>query len=164
MVRQPKRLRFVITTLYAVFFAVYIFIGLQPAEAKSYDISGSLKIPEISLDIGVTTLELNERKLETPETIVGSYSRNPNKTLLIAHSTTAFKNLKKLKIGAEITYNDKTYRVLDKKTYEKSEINMTKLLKAAEKDTLILMTCSGKPIGELDATHRLIVTAELIDQ
>lgn len=163
MVKRPKRLRFVITTLYAVFFAVYIFIGLQPAEAKSYDISGNLKIPEIALDIGVTTLELNERKLETPDTIVGSYSRNPNKTLLIAHSTTAFKNLKNLAIGAEITYNDKTYRVIDEKTYEKSEINMTKLLKTAEKDTLILMTCAGEPIGKLDATHRLIVTAEIVD-
>lgn len=161
MVNKPKRLRFVITTLYAVFFAVYIFIGLQPAEAKSYDISGALKIPEISLDTDVTTLELDGRKLETPETIVGAYSRNPNKTLLIAHSTTAFKNLKNISIGAEITYNDKIYHVTAIKTYEKSKISMEKLLKSAEKDTLILMTCAGEPIGELDATHRFIVMAEI---
>lgn len=163
MVNRPKRLRFVITTLYAVFFAVYVFIGLQPAEAKSYEISGALKIPEISLETDVTTLNLNENRLETPETIAGAYSRNENKTLLIAHSTTAFKNLKYIKNGAEIVYNDKIYNVTDIKTYKKSEISMSKLLKSEEKETLILMTCAGEPIGELDATHRLIVTAEIVD-
>ena len=47
-------------------------------------------------------------------------------------------------------------------TFKKSDIKMSNVLKAEEKDTLVLMTCAGTPVGDKDATHRLIVTAQAI--
>ncbi len=161
MEANPKRLRFVITALYSVFFAVYIFIGLQPVDAKNYEISGQITIPEISLNSDVTTLQLEGKQLSTPERIVGAYSNNENKTLLIAHSTSAFRNLNRVSIGSEIYYNEETYVVSDINTYEKQAIRMSELLKAEEEKTLVLMTCAGTPVGDQDATHRLIVTSTL---
>ena len=36
---------------------------------------------------------------------------------------------------------------------------MNKILEASDKDTVVLMTCAGKDLGNGDASHRLIVTA-----
>ena len=38
---------------------------------------------------------------------------------------------------------------------------MSQLLAPSDRPTLILMTCAGDPLPNQDATHRLIVTAEL---
>lgn len=160
---ELKRRRFdfrkIVTICYVVAFAVYLIVGLQPAEARQYTLSGRLDIPSIRLTSDVTTLELNDHKLDTPDTIVGSYSRNVNKTLLIGHSTTVFVNLNGVAAGDTIYYNDDEYTVSKVELFQKEDIDMSKLLKSEERETIVLMTCAGKILDNQDATHRLIVTA-----
>ncbi len=38
---------------------------------------------------------------------------------------------------------------------------MTEILSGASVDTIILMTCAGDSLPNQDATHRLIITAEI---
>lgn len=161
-----KRLnaRAVLIGLYAVVFVVYVIVGLKPAEAvQVYEISAELNIPSIDLVSDVTTLQLENRELKTPDTIVGSFSRAENKTLLIGHSSTVFKDLNKVAFGEKINFDNHIYVVQKIETLEKSEISMSELLKKADKDTLVLMTCAGTNLGNGDATHRLIITAEIAD-
>ena len=157
--KKHLNLKKVFVGLYVLAFAVYIIIGLQPAEAVNYEIATELKIPAIGLVSDVTELAIENGELNTPDTIVGSYSRSHNKTLLIGHSTTVFENLKNVELNQEITYNDNTYRVVAIDKMQKSDINMTKLLMGANKDTIVIMTCAGELLDGGDATHRLIITA-----
>ena len=145
--------------LYALVFAAYLVIGLQPAEAVQYEVAAELDIPSIGLVADVTQLSLGNDGVETPETIVGSYSRTKNKTLLIGHSSTVFENLKDVGLRDEIDYNGNTYHVVGIHKMAKSDINMNQLLKTEDKDTLVIMTCAGQLLDGGDATHRLIVTA-----
>ncbi len=160
---ELKRRRFdfrkIVTFCYVVAFVIYLIVGLQPAEARQYTISGNLEIPSIELVSDVTTLELNEHKLDTPDTIVGSYSRNTNKTLLIGHSTTVFANLDDVVAGDTIYYNNNKYTVRKVELFQKTDINMSRLLKSEEQETIVIMTCAGQILDNHDATHRLIVTA-----
>ena len=153
----------VLIGLYVVVFVTYLAFGLRPVAeaAQSYEISAELNIPSINLASDVTTLQLENRELKTPDSIVGSFSRAENKTLLIGHSSTVFQNLNRIAFGEEINYNDHIYTVQKIETLEKSEIDMSKLLARAKKDTLVIMTCAGDDLGNGDATHRLIVTAEI---
>ena len=157
--RQRLDPRVIFTGLYAVLLAIYIIVGLQPVGAAELEVAAEVSIPAINLTSDVTNLELNGNKLDTPGTIVGSYSQAENKTLLIGHSTTVFRDLDKVKVGDEIDYDGKVYKVLKSETLEKSEIDMRKLLKAADEDTLVIMTCAGELLDGGDATHRLIITA-----
>ena len=91
--------------LYFVALFAYVLIGLKPADAKNYDITASLRIPSIGLSSDVTSLQVQDGKLNTPDYIAGSFSRAGNKTLLIGHSSTVFKNLHKINIDEEIEYN-----------------------------------------------------------
>lgn len=156
-----KRFSFrrVFTILYIVAFFAYVAVGLAPADGIAYTIDGGLVIPSIDLNSGVTKLELKDHKLNTPDSIVGSYSQNINKTFLIGHSTTVFKSLNQAKVNDTIIYNNVEYKITSMEVYRKSDINMKDVLKAEKEDTLVLMTCAGEPIDETDATHRLIVTA-----
>ena len=160
---ELKRRRFdfrkIVTLFYIVAFATYLILGLQPAEAIQYEISGSLSIPSIGLTSDVTSLELKDRKLDTPNTIVGSYDSSTNKTFLIGHSTTVFKNLNQVKAGDLVEYNGKKYRIVDTKTLEKADIDMKTLLAPEDHNTLVIMTCAGEILDHQDATHRFIVTA-----
>lgn len=159
--KKRLNIKTVLMGLYAVFFIAYIIVGLNPVEAaQSYEISAELNIPSINLSSDVTALQLEDRELKTPDTIVGSFSRAENKTLLIGHSSTVFQNLNKVKLGEEIDYDNHIYIAQKIETLEKSEIDMSKLLARANKDTLIIMTCAGTDLGNGDATHRLIITAE----
>ena len=151
--------RKLISVAYILAFAVYVAIGLQPAEAKHYDVSGDILIPAIDLISDVTTLTLHDNKLDTPDTIVGEYSRNASKTFLIGHSSTVFKDLYKIKASDRIYYDNTEYKVVGLETLEKSEIDMNAVLAPAKKQTLVIMTCAGESLGNGDATHRLIVTA-----
>ena len=153
--------RKIVTILYIVAFLVYLIIGLTPADAASYQISGGLVIPKIELISPVTTLELNDHKLNTPETIVGSYSNAFNKTLLIGHSSTIFKNLSKITGGDTIYYNDREYTITKTELLKKTDIDMDELLKSETVDTVVIMTCAGQRVGEHDASHRFIVTATI---
>lgn len=146
--------------LYVVAFLGYVIYGLQPAEAAySYEIVEELQIPSIALDSDVTELQLASDGLKTPDTIVGSYSRNANKTLLIGHSTTVFQDLEYVDLEDTVVYGGQEYRVVAIDMVAKNKINMDKLLQSSEKNTLIIMTCAGKLLDGGDATHRLILTA-----
>ena len=70
-----------------------------------------------------------------------------------------FQNLDEIKHGDAIYYNNKMYLVSDISVQEKSEIDMLKLLKKDENDSIVLMTCAGELYKDGDASHRLIVTA-----
>ena len=149
--------------VYALAFLIYIVVGLQPADASSqYLISGKLVIPSIDLDSDVASLSLSGNRLDTPDEIVGSFSRRDNDTLLIAHSTTAFRRLNDLTIGNMIIYNDIKYYVTDTVVLQKSDVEMSKILQEEPVDTIKLMTCFGELYEDGDASHRLIVTARVL--
>lgn len=152
--------KYVFIGLCAVAFLAYIIYGLQPAGAvQSYEINGNLSIPGIDLTADVADLHLTDGELKTPDTIVGSYSRSENKTLLIGHSTTVFQDLDQVKIGDVVSYNGKEYKVNRLQYIIKEAIDMSELLAAEDEDTLVIMTCAGKLLDGGDATHRFIVTA-----
>ena len=157
--RRRLDLRMVLAGLYALLLGIYIIVGLQPADATKLEVAAELSIPAIDLTSDVTNLKLNGTKLDTPATIVGSYSQAENKTLLIGHSTTVFKNLNQIKIGDEIDYDGKSYIVEKSEILAKAEISMDDLLAGAKTDTLVVMTCAGELLSGGDATHRLIITA-----
>lgn len=156
-----KRLdsRIVFVVIYFSALLAYIIYGLQPAGAIDYVVSSTLSIPKIDLYSDVTNLELKNRELKTPESIVGSFSNQPNKTLLIGHSTTVFQRLNELDLFDSIKYGDSDYQVVKISLMPKPKIIMRDLLKKADKDTLVLMTCAGTLLDNHDATHRLIITA-----
>ena len=160
---ELKRRRFdfrkIVTLFYTVAVTTYLILGFQPAEATHYEISGELNIPSINLASDVTTLELENHRLNTPDTIVGSYTKYDSKIFLIGHSTTVFKNLNQVTPGSTIYYNGKTYQITDIKTLAKSEIDMNILLAPEAHNTLVIMTCAGEILANQDATHRFIVTA-----
>ncbi len=161
--RRRLDLRMVLAGLYVLLLGIYIIVGLQPADATRLDVAAELSIPAIDLTSDVTNLKLNGTKLDTPATIVGSYSQAKNKTLLIGHSTTVFENLNQVQVGNEIDYGGKKYVVKESEILAKVEIDMNELLAGAETDTLVVMTCAGELLGGGDATHRLIITATIED-
>ncbi len=158
---RSKRVKAVITAIYAVFFSVYLYIGFQPAEAVSYESSGILSIPSINLTSEVAKLELTDHQLVTPQTIPGSYYKWKSKVLIIGHSPTIFTDLESVKIGEKIEYKDEKYIIYDIKTLPKEAVDMEEILKQSPQKTIISMTCAGEPIGNLDATHRLLVYAKI---
>lgn len=155
--RFDRRVWFTVFT--AVFTIIYIVIGLQSAEAVNYQISTTLSIPAIGLESDVTEVSLNGRRLEAPDTIVGSFSQAEHKTLLMGHSTTAFTELYRVALNDEIYYYGGTYRAVEILKLPRGQISMNKVLAGAEKDTLILMTCAGTLYNNGDASHRLMVVA-----
>lgn len=159
--RRDKKPLFI--GLYMLAVAIYIIIGLQPAEAADYDISTKLSIPSIGLVSDVTELEPENNVLPTPDTIVGSYAETKNKTLLIGHSTTVFKDLNMVRLGDTLRYKDTNYQVVAIDTLQKSDIDMSELLSESAYDTLVVMTCAGELLSGGDATHRLILTAVAIE-
>ena len=162
--KKRLSLRTVLIGLYVVVSGAYVIWGLQPAEAaQSYEISAELNIPSISLTSDVTTLKIEDHELKTPDAIVGSFSKAKNKTLLIGHSATVFQNLNNVKIGDEINYDNGIYVVKNIKVLEKADVDMSKILASTEKQTLEIMTCTGDLLDGGDATHRLIITAEIKD-
>ena len=163
-IRARLDFRKIVIPLYAVCFVVYLIFGLTPTSAGAtyYEISGNLEIPAIDLNSDVTTLNIEDHKLKTPRTIGGSYSRSENKTLLIGHSSTVFSKLDQIWVGDIVNYNGYSYLVKDIIVDKKENINMRELLRAAETDTLIIMTCAGNDLEDGDATHRLIITAEIM--
>ena len=172
-IRARLDFRKIVIPLYAVCFVVYLIFGLTPTSAGAtyYEISGNLEIPAIDGPSevvryrpysDVTTLNIEDHQLKTPRTIVGSYSRSENKTLLIGHSSTVFSKLDQIWVGDIVNYNGYSYLVKDIIVDKKENINMRELLRAAETDTLIIMTCAGNDLEDGDATHRLIITAEIM--
>ena len=133
----------------------------MPVEAFGYNVDSKLLIPSIDLASDVTKLVLEDDELPTPDTIVGSFSSHKHKTLLIGHSSTVFRDLHNVNIGDEIVYGDAVYIITAYNVLEKSEVNMRQILSTSNRDSLILMTCSGEDYGNGDSSHRLIVSAVL---
>lgn len=158
---KTHHFRNVFTALYFVAFAIYIIVGLQPAAAESLEIDTTLSIPSIQLNSDVAIAELVDYQLKTPNTIVGSFSKNPNKTLLIGHSSTVFQNIHRVTIGDSIEYDHILYTINHIETLPKADISMNQVLKAESTPTIVLMTCAGMPLSNHDASHRLIITASI---
>lgn len=154
--------RSLVILLYVICFAAYLIFGLTPAGAAHYDVFTNIEIPSIGLNSEVTSLSLEDNQLKTPDTIVGSYSRAKNKTLLIGHSGTVFGDLDEVWVGDAIEYNGASYLVKDIVVERKEDISMRELLSEAETDTLVIMTCAGTYLENNDATHRLLITAEIM--
>ncbi|MBR0242424.1 class F sortase [Candidatus Saccharibacteria bacterium] len=155
--------RKIVALAYLILMSIYLAIGFTPApvEAVNYDIATEILIPSISLASDVTALKLRDGNLDTPNTIVGSFSYAKNKTFLVGHSSTVFQNLHEVKVGDEIIYDYTTFIVKKMEVLERAEISMTELLREAEVETLVVMTCAGENLPGGDATHRLIITAEV---
>lgn len=153
-----SRFKKLLILVYLLALAAYITIGLQSATASE---SGYLlSIPAIDLNTTTVISRPIDRKLVTPDYLPGVYHTESGLDFLFGHSTTIFRHLPKLKIGQEITYYQKNYRINKIENLLKSDINMTELLTAREDKQLVLMTCSGQPLPNQDATHRLIIYAE----
>ena len=157
--RHKLNLKYLFVAVYFACFAIYLAFGFGFVEATDYVIAGKVIIPSIGLESDVAALSLENGKLETPDTIVGSYNKYNNKTLLIGHSSTVFDSLNDVSGGDYVLYDNQTYQIISISLIKKDDISMNNLLRGSSRDTLILMTCAGEQVGEKDATHRLIVTA-----
>ena len=156
--RRRFDIRRVVIVAYILAFVVYLLVGLMPVGAAEYVVSDEIEIPSIGLESDVTELRLEDHVLNTPDTIVGSYTRAYNKTLLIGYATTVFQDLNLVEVGAEIYYNGKTYVVNEITLWRKEGVEMDRILAGAEQDTIMIMTCAGEIHG-IDASHRLVLTA-----
>ena len=136
--------------------AFFINSIVSDTSAASAD---QLTIDGINLNTPVEKVELKGNELVSPETIAGAYEASPNKTLLIGHSTTVFKNLDEINGDMLIEYKGKEYQITEMVMMKKEDISMFDLTRPAEEDTIILMTCAGKATGNHDFTHRLVITA-----
>lgn len=147
---------------FATMLPVYAIIGAQPTipiEAASYP---TLTIPSIHLNTPVEPLELTDHQLITPQAIAGAYQQNPHKTLIIGHSSSVFQNLNQVSLGEIIEYQGSHYIVTAISVPAKTEINMAEILAGNDTETLVLMTCAGEPLPNQDATHRLLITATIL--
>lgn len=161
--RWSKRAIRVFTTgFFTIMLPVYIFIGMQPASSINTEGLPTLTIASIDLETPVSPIEMNNRELVAPANIAGSYTSTKNKNFIIGHSSTVFRKLDRVKVGDTITYENETYLVTDRVIAEKDDINMSEVLASSETPTVVIMTCAGENLPNQDATHRLIITAELI--
>ena len=144
---------------FLIMIPVFFYSGSQSTnftEALGYD---TLTISDIDLNTPVAPLQLENHQLTAPAKIAGSYSQNSNRTLIIGHSSSVFRKLSTIGLGATITYADQDYTVTQVETLPKAEISMQSILASSETKTIIIMTCAGEPLPHQDATHRLIITA-----
>ena len=160
-----RAVRVFATGFFTIMVPIYAYLGMQPAVSlevpntnQPNDYS-TLQINSIHLHTIVEPLVLQEKQLVAPDSIAGSYSSADNKTFLIGHSSTVFKNLYQAQIEDIVRYNGANYKIVDITILEKNDIDMRKILDSTESPTLVLMTCAGDPLPNQDATHRLIITA-----
>lgn len=156
---SKRTIRVFVVSFFLIMLPIYLYIGFQPVASTEAIGYPELSITNISLTTPVQPIELTDHQLIAPDTIAGVYNANPNKTFIIGHSSTIFRELHKAQIGDDISYDDKTYRIVTSETLAKSSIDMQELLAPAATDTIVIMTCAGKPLANQDATHRLIITA-----
>lgn len=157
-----REIEFFLGAFFAIMAPVFLFIGFQPApvDATGYP---TLAIPSINLETPVTTVELVDRELIAPATIAGIYTPHNTKQFIIGHSSTVFKNLHQTQVDDTFIYNNKTYKITKMETLPKSNIDMSVILQEEPINTIIIMTCAGTPLPHQDATHRLIITATILE-
>lgn len=161
---STRTIKVIFTSIFLIMLPLYFLIGFQtsiPVDALNYP---TLEISSINLKTPVSPLELDNQQLETPATIAGSYSQYPSKTLIIGHSSTVFQHLNQVRLGQILSYNGHLYQIINIETQKKTEISMAEILASTNQETLIIMTCAGTPLPNQDATHRLLVTAILIER
>lgn len=129
----------------------------KTADASSEE---RLFIPTIGLVARVRDIERTGNQLIAPDEIAGAYKPTLHKTVIIGHSSTIFKDLKKIGGEDTFTFDKKTYKVKSREIIEKSVVNMSEIVSETDVNTVIIMTCYGEPLGGQDYSHRLIVTAE----
>lgn len=161
--RSQSLMRNFILAAFLLIVPIYAIVGIRPATSLDYTDLPELNIDRIQLSTPVEQLTLTNHQLIAPDLIAGGFSQHDNKTLIIGHSSSVFKNLSLLKLGDQFTYNNSTYSVVNIDILAKTDINMEAVLASAERPTLILMTCAGEPLPNQDATHRLLLTAEIIE-
>ena len=167
--RTAHRFKIGLLIFYLIAIPAFIIVGLQPsdtsAEVRASEVAQAeeyLEIRSIGLSTPVIRVHLVRNTLNAPEYLAGAYHSYENKTLLIGHSMTIFGNLHNIAVGDEIDYEDGTYLVTEMREEEKADIKMSEILKNEDEPTLILMTCAGEPLGGMDFSHRLIVTAKKV--
>lgn len=89
--------------------------------------------------------------------------------VLDAHNTAAFKELNKVPVGAPVyVYMSDgkwlQFKVNKAKTYSMQTLQPSTLFEPTNNrvQKINLITCAGKSLGNGEATHRLIVSAELV--
>ena len=137
-------------------FTAYIFIP-KAVDASSEE---RLFIPDIGLIARVKDIERQGNQLIAPDTIAGAYKATNHKTVIIGHSSTIFKDLVKLDGDESFTFDNKNYSITSREIVEKRFVNMEEIVSETEKNTIVLMTCYGEPLGGQDYSHRLIIVAE----
>lgn len=145
-----------------LYFAVIAGIVTYAFMPKSADASSEerLYMPSIGLIARVKNIERTGNQLIAPDEIAGAYKATNHKTVLIGHSSTIFKDLKNVKYADEFTFDSTKYSVQEIRTIPKNLVDMEDIVSETEKNTLILMTCSGEPLGGQDYSHRLVIKAE----
>lgn len=137
-------------------FTTYIFMP-KSADASSEE---RLFIPTIGLVARVKDIDRTGNQLIAPDEIAGAYQPTIHKTVIIGHSSTIFKDLKNIKNDDTFTFDNRSYKVKTTEVMRKSSVDMADIVSETSKNTIIMMTCSGEPLGGQDYTHRLIITAE----
>ena len=151
--------RLVFTTLYLLWAVAFIALSLNSI-AKTNAASGDrLEISSIHLDTITRAVDLVDHRFSVPDAEVGAYSAAPNKTFLMGHKSTIFKDLVNVAPSDEITFAGTSYLVTNISIEPKAAIDMSEILADTPEKTLILMTCAGEPLDGSDYTHRLIITA-----
>ncbi len=163
------RIKIGLAIFYLLAIPLFIIIGLHSvdtsAEVRASEVAQAdeyLVINSIGLETPVVQVKMHGRTLNAPQYLAGAYHGNVNKTLIIGHSSTIFEHLREIKLGDYIDYEDGTYRVTNLETLAKEDISMAEILTGERVPTVVLMTCAGEPLGGMDFTHRLIVTAEKV--
>ena len=160
--RWSKRAIRVFTVgFFMIMLPVYVFIGMQPAASINTEGLPTLSISSIRLNTPVSPLELNNRELIAPANIAGSYTNSKNKIFIIGHSSTVFRRLADVETGDLLEFDGATYQVVERQILAKADISMSTILAASPIPTIIIMTCAGESLPNQDATHRLILTAEI---
>ena len=166
-----KKLYLSIFALYFIGAFTFVTIGLQPVNSpeavyasESESATSTLEIPSIKLSAPVKPTSIRGADIVVPEQIAGSFLMHHNKTLIIGHSSTIFRDLKLLEVGDIFSYDNSEYKITTIEEKAKSDIDMSKILQPEAEPTIILMTCSGEAIPNTDGdhTHRLIIVAKKV--
>ncbi|MBX4206464.1 class F sortase [Candidatus Parcubacteria bacterium] len=135
-----------------------------------------LYIPSIKLLSNVEGVGVNEKgNMDVPSgksNSVGWYQYGVvpggvGTAVIDAHNTAAFKNLKDLAVGQKFYIKDAkgawlAFKVTKSQVYSMKTLQPSTLFAATNSRQVNLITCAGINLGNGEATHRLIVSAELV--
>ena len=135
-----------------------------------------LHIPSINLTSSVEGVGIDKKgRMDVPSgrtNKVGWYKYgvvpgNIGTAVLDAHNTAAFKKLNQVSVGEEIYVMSSSgewlkFKVTAAKTYSVKNLKPVTLFAPTNSRQINLITCAGTLLGNGEATHRLIVSAELV--